>query len=62
LPFGAGPHACIGAQLSTMEAKAFWYATLRRARIRLARPYTARHQFAPIGCVSGEVELVVEPR
>jgi cytochrome P450 len=61
LPFGAGAHACIGAQLSTMEAKTFWHAFLGRARFRLARPYRARHQFRPLGCVSGDVELIVEP-
>ena len=62
LPFGAGAHACIGAQLSTMEAKAFWHGLLRRARIRLARPYVARHTLSPLGGVSGDVELIVEPR
>ncbi len=62
MPFGAGAHSCIGAQLSTMEAKAFWATLLRRARIRLARPYEARHQFTPLGCVAGDVELIVEPR
>lgn len=61
LPFGAGAHACIGAQLSSLEAKAFWHAFLRRARIRLARPYAARHELTPLGSVSGDVELVVEP-
>jgi cytochrome P450 len=62
LPFGNGAHACIGAQLSTMEAKAFWFSFLRRARIRLARSYKARHQFRPVGTVSGDVDLIVEPR
>jgi cytochrome P450 len=62
LPFGAGVHSCIGAQLSTMEAKAFWFSLLRRARIRLAKPYVARHEITPIGSVSGAVDLIVEPR
>ena len=61
-PFGTGVHACIGAQLATMEAKAFWHTVMRRARIRLAKPYTARHQVLPLGVVSGDVELIVEPR
>lgn len=61
-PFGAGAHSCIGAQLSTMESKAFWQLFLRRARIRLAKPYVARHEVTPLGCVSGDVELIVEPR
>lgn len=61
LPFGGGHHACIGSQLAGLEAKAFWYQFLRRARIRLARPYEARHEYRPLGMVSGDVSLVVEP-
>lgn len=61
LPFGAGHHACIGSQLSALEAKAFWYQFLRKARIRLAQPYEAQHEYRPIGMVSGDVSLVVEP-
>lgn len=61
LPFGAGAHACIGAQLASLEAKAFWHALLSRARIRLAQPYHARHELSPLGSVSGDVELIVEP-
>lgn len=61
LPFGAGSHACIGAQLSTLEAKAFWWSLLRQVRIRLARPYRGLHQYRPIGVVSGQVELIVSP-
>ena len=60
-PFGAGHHACIGSQLSALEAKAFWYQFLRKARIRLAEPYEARHECRPLGMVSGNVSLVVEP-
>ena len=61
MPFGAGHHACIGSQLSALEAKAFWYQFLRRARIRLAHPYEARHEYRPLGMVSGDVSLVVDP-
>lgn len=61
LPFGAGAHACIGARLSTVEAIAFWHTMLSRCRFRLARPYRARHEFRPLGVVSGDVELIVEP-
>jgi cytochrome P450 len=61
LPFGGGHHACIGSQLAALEAKAFWYQFLRKARIRLARPYEARHEYRPLGMVSGDVSLVVEP-
>lgn len=62
LPFGGGAHACLGAQLSTLESKAFWRTLLVRARIRLARPYRAHHQFTMLGAVSGDVELVLERR
>ena len=61
MPFGAGHHACIGSQLSGLEGKAFWYQFLRKARIRLATPYEARHECRPFGTVSGKVALVVEP-
>ena len=61
LPFGGGHHACIGSQLASLEAKAFWYQFLRKARIRLAHPYEARHEYRPLGTVSGDVSLVVEP-
>lgn len=61
LPFGAGAHACIGAMLSGMEATAFWHALLSRCRIRLEKPYRGQHQFRPLGVVSGDVDLVLEP-
>ena len=60
MPFGAGAHACVGAQLSALEAKAFWHTLLGKARFQLARPYPARHEFKPLGSVSGKVELIVE--
>jgi cytochrome P450 len=60
LPFGAGAHACIGAQLAGVEIRAFFAAMLRRCRFRLARDYDARHCFTPIGIVSGDVALEVE--
>jgi cytochrome P450 len=61
LPFGGGPHVCIGMQLAGLEAKAFWYTLLQRCRIRLARDYEAHHEAVPLGSVSGSVELVLEP-
>jgi cytochrome P450 len=57
LPFGAGPHACVGMQLANIEAKLFWHALLTRCRFGLARDYTARHTYTPFGMVSGKVEL-----
>ena len=57
LPFGAGSHACIGALLSTSEAKVFWHTMLTKVRFELKRPYAGKHQFRPIGTVSGDVEL-----
>jgi cytochrome P450 len=60
MPFGAGPHVCLGMPLAYFEAKLFWQMLLSRARIRLARDYEARHQILPIGSVSGKVELIIE--
>ena len=60
LPFGAGAHSCIGAQLAGMEVRAFWHALLSRCRFRLHRRYDARHQYLPIGIVSGDVALRLE--
>jgi cytochrome P450 len=60
LPFGSGAHACIGMHLSTVEAKAFWHAMLTRCQFRLAHDYEARHTLAPLGTVSGNVELSIE--
>jgi cytochrome P450 len=61
LPFGAGAHACIGTYLANIEAKAFWHSMLTRCRFRLERDYEARHTFVPLGIVSGDVRMVVEP-
>jgi cytochrome P450 len=60
LPFGAGAHSCVGAQLAGVEVKTFWHALLTRCRIRLARDYEARHRYTPIGIVSGDVDVVFE--
>jgi cytochrome P450 len=57
LPFGGGPHACIGAQLSALEAKTFWHIMLSRCRFELAKPYRAVHTLTPLGMVSGDVAL-----
>jgi cytochrome P450 len=59
MPFGAGAHACIGAQLSALEAMTFWHTVVSRCQIRLARPYEARHIYGPLGVVSGPVDLHV---
>jgi cytochrome P450 len=61
MPYGAGPHACVGSHLATLQAVLFWHALLANCRIRLAKPYQARHQMTPLGIVSGDVELIVEP-
>jgi cytochrome P450 len=60
LPFGAGAHTCVGAQLAGLEVKAFWHALLTRCRFRLAREYEAGHVYAPIGIVSGDVRVSFE--
>jgi cytochrome P450 len=62
LPFGAGAHTCIGAQLSAVEAKVFFHHLLSKLRFRRADAGTKRrHQFRPMGQVSGPVRLVFEP-
>jgi cytochrome P450 len=61
LPFGAGAHTCLGLQLASVQIKVFWHALLTQCRIRLARDYRARHGFSPVGSVSGDVKLVLEP-
>lgn len=60
LPFGAGAHACIGAQLAEVEAKVFFHQLLSKVRFRLAEERKVRHQFRPLGQVSGPVPLVLE--
>lgn len=60
-PFGAGAHACIGMQLANMEMKLFWHELLRRCSFRLAKDYEARHMFTPLGIVSGDVALELQP-
>jgi cytochrome P450 len=60
LPFGAGAHACIGAQLAEVEAKVFFHQLLSKVRFRLADDQKVRHQFRPLGQVSGPVRLVFE--
>jgi cytochrome P450 len=61
LPFGGGAHACVGMQLSTIEAKLFWHYLLTRCRFELSRAYAAEHTFTPIGIVSGKVGLKLTP-
>jgi cytochrome P450 len=60
LPFGAGAHSCIGAQLAEVEAKVFFHLLLSKVRFRLADDREVRHQFKPLGQVSGPIRLVFE--
>jgi cytochrome P450 len=60
-PFGAGAHACVGMQLANIEAKVFWQKALTACRFSLRNDYEARHTYTPMGCVSGNVNLRVEP-
>jgi cytochrome P450 len=60
MPFGAGPHVCIGMQLAGLEVKAFWHTLLSKYRIRLARDYPVRHEARPLGAVSGPVDVVLD--
>jgi cytochrome P450 len=61
MPFGGGAHVCVGNLLSLLEATVFFHQLLCRGRFRLKKPYEARHQMTPLGCVSGKVELIFEP-
>ena len=61
LPFGGGAHACIGMHLASVEAKAFCHALLTRCRFRLEKDYTGHHVYTPLGVVSGDVRLRIEP-
>lgn len=54
-------HPNLGAPVTSFTAKAFWHALGSRARFRLAAPYSARHEFRPLGVVSGPVDLTLEP-
>jgi cytochrome P450 len=60
-PFGAGAHACVGMQLANMEMKVFWHRVLTTCRFRLTRDYEAHHTHTPMGMVSGDVALTLEP-
>ncbi len=60
LPFGAGAHACIGAQLASVEVKAFWHMFLSRCSLRFAKEYEGHHTYVPLGIVNGDVELLVD--
>jgi cytochrome P450 len=60
-PFGGGAHACVGMQLANMEMKAFWHRTLTSCRFRLTTDYDAHHTFTPMGVVSGDVGLTLDP-
>jgi cytochrome P450 len=60
LPFGAGVHACIGAQLANLEVKAFWHTMLTRCRFRLDPDYDGYHRYVPLGIVSGDVAIRVD--
>lgn len=57
LPFGAGAHACIGAQLAELQAKALWHALLTHARLQPVRDGAGRHAYRPLGAVTGLVKL-----
>lgn len=60
-PFGGGAHACVGMQLANMEMKTFFHRLLRGYRFRLDPDYEARHTFSPLGIVSGDVRVALEP-
>ena len=61
MPFGAGAHACIGMSLATAEVTSFWRTMLSRCRFRLEPDYEGHHTYVPLGTVSGDVALILEP-
>jgi hypothetical protein len=44
-----------------MEVKAFFHDLLRRCRFRLTQDYDAHPTASPLGTVSGDVALTLEP-
>jgi len=56
-PFGGGAHVCIGMQLATLEAKVFFHNLLTRCRFELTSDRAPKHQWRPLGRVSGDVGL-----
>jgi cytochrome P450 len=61
MPFGAGAHSCIGTQLAGFEMKILFHQMLTSCRWSLVNDYTANHTFTPMGSVSGDVALRLEP-
>lgn len=61
LPFGAGPHTCIGAQLAALEATAFFATLLRRYRLVALAAGDPGHWYRPFGIVGGSLPMRLEP-
>jgi cytochrome P450 len=57
LPFGSGPHTCLGIQLSTLLSKLLFSRLIARCRWSLSPDYVASHRYTPLGTVSGSVDL-----
>ncbi len=61
MPFGGGAHACVGAQLANIEVKVLWHRLISTCKFSLPHDYEARHTHTPMGMVSGDVTLALEP-
>ncbi len=65
MPFGVGPHACVGGQLAERQVRTVFATLLRSAEIahpsRPAAVRAPRHVYAPLGRVAGPVRLAVSP-
>jgi cytochrome P450 len=60
LPFGVGNHVCLGAQIASLEALAFFSRLLARYRLRQSPPYTPAHNYLPFGVVSGRLDVELD--
>jgi cytochrome P450 len=60
LPFGAGNHVCLGAQLATLEALAFFATLLRRHKLTLVDGADPGHGYVPFGVVLGSLPMRIE--
>lgn len=61
VPFGGGPHMCLGLHFAYMQVKAFFYALLSENRITLAPDYRGEFIMFPIPKPKDGLPLRIEP-
>lgn len=61
LPFGAGAHTCMGAQLAALEALAFFATLLGRYRLVSTQTRDPGHRYLPFGIIGGALPMRLEP-